>query len=137
MWNRGVIKKFDSLVYIWHLNSGEGTNTKVELLGIWATLTLASHLSLPKLQAFGNSKVIIDWLNDRGHLKACAIEGSNIRTKYPIKNFQAISFHHIYKEFNKEAYQLSKQDLLKPEGKIYYYLWEPGGAGPTNYLVML
>jgi hypothetical protein len=44
----GVIKTFDSLVYRWHLNSGEGTNTKAELLGIWVTLTLASHLSLPK-----------------------------------------------------------------------------------------
>jgi hypothetical protein len=42
----GVIKTIDSHVYRWTLNGGEGTNTKAELLGIWATLTLANHLSL-------------------------------------------------------------------------------------------
>jgi hypothetical protein len=56
----GVIKTVDSLVYRWHLNSGEGTNTKEKLLGIWVTLTLGSHLSLPKLQYFGDYTVIID-----------------------------------------------------------------------------
>jgi ribonuclease HI len=85
----GVIKTSDSLVYRWHLNSGEGTNTKAELLGIWATLTLAIHLSLPKLQAMGDSRVIIDWLNDRGKLQACTIEGWKLRTKELIKKFQA------------------------------------------------
>jgi len=83
----GVIRTFDSLIYIWYLNSGEGTNTKAELLGIWATLTFSSHLSLPKIQDFGDSKVIIDWLNDKGQLKACSIEGWKIRTKDLIKNF--------------------------------------------------
>jgi hypothetical protein len=80
--------------------------------------------------------VIIDWLNDKGQLKACSIEGWKIRTKDLIKNFQAISFHHIFREFNKEADQLSKKALLEPEGKISYYLWEPGGAGPMNHLAM-
>jgi len=113
---RGVIKTFDSLVYIWFMNYGECTNTKAELMGIWATLTLASHLTLPKLQAMGDSKVIIDWLNDRGQLQTSSIEGWKIRTKDLLKNFQAISFHHIYREFNKEADKISKQALLEHEG---------------------
>jgi hypothetical protein len=45
----GVIKTFNSRVLRWTLNGGEGTNTKVEMLGIWVTLTLASDLSLPKI----------------------------------------------------------------------------------------
>jgi hypothetical protein len=105
-------------------------------LGIWVTLTLGSHLSLPKLQYFGDYTVIIDWLNDRGNLKACAIEGWKIHTKALIKNFQAISFHHIFRDFNKEADQLSKAALLVPEGNISYYRWEPGGASPMNHLAM-
>jgi hypothetical protein len=81
----GVIKTPDSTVYRWHFNNGEGTNTKAELLGIWATLTLANHLALPKLQALGDSKVIIEWLNNRGRLQASAIEGWKHRTKELIK----------------------------------------------------
>jgi hypothetical protein len=53
-----------------------------------------------------------------------------------MKNFQAISFHHIYRDFNKEADKLSKQALLEHEGKITYYQWEPGGAGPLKHLAM-
>jgi hypothetical protein len=105
-------------------------------LGIWATLTLSIDLSLPKLQAMGDSRVIIDWLNDRGKIQACAIEGWKLRTKELIKKNQTISFHHIFRDFNKEADQLSKQALHEPEGKISFYLWEPGGIGPMNYLAM-
>jgi len=123
-------------VYRWHLNGGEGTNTKTKFLGIWATLTLATHLSLPNILAFGDSKVIIDWLNDKGQLKACAIEGWKIRTKSLIKNFQAINFHHIVREFNKDEDQLSKVALHESEGKISFYLWEPGGAGPMKHFSM-
>jgi len=78
--------------------------------------------------------VIIDLLNDRGHLKACSIEGWKIRIKALFKNFQVISFHHIYRDFNKEAAKLSKVALMVPEGKITYYRWDPGGVGPMNHL---
>jgi ribonuclease HI len=98
-------------------------------MGIWATLTLANHLAIHRLQAFGDSKVIIEWLNDRGKLDICSIEGWKKRTKDLYKNFQVLSFHHIYRDFNKEADKLSKEALLAPEGRITYYQWEPGGAG--------
>jgi hypothetical protein len=103
---------------------------------IWVTLTLALHLALPKLQALSDSKVIIDWLNNRGRLQASAIKGWKHRTKELINKFQVVSFHHIFKEFNKEADQLSKQALHEPKGRITYYLWEPGGIGPLNHLAM-
>jgi len=71
----GVIKTTDKLVYMWFFNCDGGTNSKTELLRIWATLTLANYLDIHRLQAFGDSKVIIEWLNDRGKLDICAIEG--------------------------------------------------------------
>jgi len=71
----GVIKTYDISVYGWFFNCREGTNTKVELLGVWATLLLEKHLSLHKLQVLGDSKVVIDWINKRGDLRACTIEG--------------------------------------------------------------
>ena len=130
----GVIKSIDKLVYRWHLNCGGGTNSKAELMGIWATLTLANHLVIHRLQAFGDSKVIIEWLNDRGKLDICTIEGWKNRIKVLSKKFQALSFDHIYKDFNIEAGKLSKEALLAPEGRLTYYQWEPKGVGRLKFL---
>jgi len=38
---------------IWFINCGAGTNTKAELMGLWATLTLGMLWSIKKLQILG------------------------------------------------------------------------------------
>jgi hypothetical protein len=43
-------------------------------MGIWATLTLANYLAIQRLQAVGDSRVIIDWLNGKAKLNVCYIE---------------------------------------------------------------
>lgn len=48
----------------WFINCGRGSNTKAELLGLWATLLIASCWSLNHLHVIGDSKVIIDWINN-------------------------------------------------------------------------
>jgi hypothetical protein len=48
----GVIKITENFVYMWFFNCGGGTNSKVELLGIWASLSLAIFLGIHRLQAF-------------------------------------------------------------------------------------
>jgi hypothetical protein len=93
-------------------------------------------LSLQKLQALGDSKVVIEWINNRGRLQASAIEGCKLRTKELIKKIQEISFQHIYREFNTEADQLSKQVIHEPKGRITYYKWENGIAGPISHLIL-
>jgi ribonuclease HI len=123
-----------SCINKWHINCGEGTNTKAELMGVWVTLTLANLWNIPKLQLMGDSKVIIDWLNDKGNLYAINIEGWKRKTKVLTTNFQEISFHHIFREFNKEAYRLSKQALLELKGRLTYFTWENGTTGPPSHL---
>jgi len=54
----GEIMTFYSRVFRWTLNGGACTNTKAKLLGILATLNLSSYLSLLKIQACGDSRVI-------------------------------------------------------------------------------
>jgi ribonuclease HI len=130
----GVFKTPDLTVYRWVFNCGGGTNTRAELLGVWATLMLASHLSFHRLQVLGDSKVVIDWLSNRGRLQASTIEGWKSKIKELIKPFQAISFEHIYREFNEEADLLSKQELREPEGRITYYQWVNGTEGPMRHL---
>jgi ribonuclease HI len=121
-------------VYRWHINGGVGTNSKAELLGAWVTLILANQWKIPKIQLMGDSKVIIDWLNQKGNLNAIDIEGWKHRTKVLTTIFQEINFHHIFREYNKEADRLSKQALLGPKGRLTYYTWENGKAGPLFHL---
>ena len=121
-----VIKTPDSIVILWIYNCGRGTNTRVKLMGAWATLMLADHLSLHRLQVMGDSRVVIDWLSNRGRLQVCAIEGWKSRIKDLIKLFQSIGFEHIFRNYNMEASLLSKQTLGELEGKITYYIWSNG-----------
>jgi ribonuclease HI len=110
----GVLKLPDFIVIRWVYNCGRGTNTKAKLMGAWETLSLASHMSLQRLQIMGDSKVVIDWLSNRGKLQVCAIEGWKARIKDLIKSFNLVSFEHIFKNFNMEADLLSKQALGEP-----------------------
>jgi ribonuclease HI len=132
----GVLKIPYLSVFRWVYNCGGGTNTRAELknLGVWETLLLASHLSFHRIQVLGDSKVVIDWLSNRGRLQASAIEGWKSRIKNLIKHFHAISFEHIFREFNMEADLLSKKALREPKGIITYYLWTNGTEGPRRHL---
>jgi ribonuclease HI len=130
----GVIKLLDLNVFRWHINCGIDTNTKDELLGAWVTLTLAKLWNITKIQVMGDSKVIIDWLNQKANLHAIDIEGWKRRTKALITNFQEISFHHIFWDFNKEVDRLSKQGLQDQKGILTYYTMDEGMIGPLAQL---
>jgi ribonuclease HI len=130
----GTIKLSASSVYKWYLNCGIRTNTKAELMGAWATLFIANFLSLHKIQILGDSKVIIDWLNDKSELRVSSLEGWKQRIRFIRRNFEAIQFFHIYREFNKEADGLSKKALMEPEGYISLYLWSDGMEGQRRLI---
>jgi len=46
---KGLIKISANLVYKWNFNCGIGTNTRVELLGAWATHILAKQLNIESI----------------------------------------------------------------------------------------
>jgi len=50
----GVIKLPGNTTYKWTLNCGLGTNTSSELLGVWASLTLAKRSGIDQLQVLGD-----------------------------------------------------------------------------------
>jgi ribonuclease HI len=70
----GVIKINEHTTYKWTLNCGHGTNTRAELLGVWASLTLASRLSITDFLVLGDSKIVIDWLNRKGALQVVTLD---------------------------------------------------------------
>jgi ribonuclease HI len=129
----GTIICTNSSVYRWFLNCGEGSNTKAELLGAWATLTIAKLLDLQFIQVLGDSKVIIDWLEQKGKLQAINIEAWKRRIKDLIPTFQCIHFHHIFRESNRVVDQMSKQALSAVKGRLTYFTWDGENAGPTLF----
>jgi ribonuclease HI len=93
VWGWGNIQVFSQKVCRWFLNGGSGTNSKAELLGAWGTLTMEKMWNITKLKVFGDSKGIIDWLNNGCILNANHLEGWKYRTKnYPLSFKKSTSF---------------------------------------------
>jgi ribonuclease HI len=90
---------------------GAGTNNRVELMGVWATLFLEIRLHITGLQIIGDSKLIIDWCNGIGSLQSLALEGWKDQIKKLSTLFEKVSYNHAYRDFNKEADVLSKKAL--------------------------
>jgi ribonuclease HI len=95
----GTFKSHPSRITKWFINCGEGTNTKAELMGLWASLTLASLWSLNHLLVLGDSRVIIDWINQISNLQSITLKaGSKKRSSCPNSSListSAISPDHI------------------------------------------
>jgi ribonuclease HI len=130
----GFFKTHSSRITKWFINFGAGTNTKVELMGLWSTLTLATLWSIKKLQVLGDSKVIIEWINHKGNLHSTNIECWKQKTKDLAKTFNDISFQHIYRDHNKEADSLSKRALKETKGRLLVFHCENGEDSPISSL---
>jgi ribonuclease HI len=130
----GVLKISGNTSYRWTLNCGPSTNTRAELLGVWASLILETRLGIDHLQVFGDSKIVIDWLNCRGNLQVTSLVGWKDRILELAKSFNTIRFAHIYREENGVVDALSKKSLQVPEGKIHYNKWLDGHEGPSLFL---
>ena len=102
---------------------------------MWATHILVVRLNIEVIQVIGDSKIIFDWLKDRGKLQVASLMGWKDRIIKLKKSFREINYTHVYRELNKEAYSLSlsKKALTKIEGRIEYNLWVDGNEGPTLY----
>jgi ribonuclease HI len=131
-----MIKLTDHTKITWTYNYGEGTKTKVELLCAWATLTLATKLNILELQVLGDSRIIIDWLNNKGKLQAIALECWKDRIFELIKGFTRNNFTHIFRELNEEVDHLSKSDLQEQAGNLTFYEWIDGHVRPTQHIYL-
>jgi ribonuclease HI len=130
----GVIRINDQSNYHWLLNCGCGTNTRAELLGVWALLSLAFRLSIQELHVLGDSKIIIDWLNRKGRLQVVSLDCWMDSISVLINQFQLLSFDHVYRKDNQEVDRLSKKALIKEPGKLIYYKCVGKHEGPLQFL---
>jgi len=94
---------------------------------------MAKMWNITKLKIFGDSKGIIDWLNNGCTLNASHLEGWKYRTKELSSQFQEINFIHIFRDFDKKADLLSKQALLGFLGRLTYCFLVNGKAQAQNH----
>jgi ribonuclease HI len=96
---------------------GRGTNNVAEFMALKITLMLVVEYGAIKLQVFGDSLMVINWM-----LGVCVVENFLLRPIYEELQrlkylFTTLSFSHVYREHNIEADRLSKEGLLLEPGK--------------------
>jgi ribonuclease HI len=114
----GSLKRTNGPDIRWIFNCGVGSNTKAELVGAWATFAMEKLLDIHHIQIFGDSKVVIEWLEQKCNLQAVNIEGWKRSTRDLATSFQRINYQHIYRESNEEARQIIQTSSLGAKGKI-------------------
>ena len=60
------------------------------------------------MHVYGDSKVIIGWVNGSGRLQVAMLHNGEMKIKDLIPSFSHMEFHHICREFNAKVDNLSK-----------------------------
>ena len=77
---------------------GDGTNNKVELLSIYMFLTFAHEKGLRQFQTFGDSMIIINWLNTTQIFHNILLSPILEEVSHLKATSEFITFHHVYRE---------------------------------------
>jgi hypothetical protein len=93
---------------------------KVELMGLWGLLHLATHFSFKKLMVAGDSKVTIDWTSDKANLDLIYVSHWKDKISNLKQGFETLNFMHIHRQFNKITDSLSKKALKDKPGWRYF-----------------
>ena len=102
------------------MGCGRCTNTKSEMIALWALLTVSKIMGIPLHSIFGDSLVIISWASGKNTLNLPHLShwGDDIRDL--LQNFPELIVKHIYREHNQIADILSKNALLLDSGHGTY-----------------
>jgi len=114
----GTITLQDGRIFHYMVGLGNGTNNRAELLSLWTLLWIAKRLECTKLQVYGDSLAIIDWVNQKASIRNTALTHWYLKTVDLKKTFTCITIQHHHREHNQMADTLSKQGLQLGEGII-------------------
>ena len=90
---------------------GSGTNNYVELMTLKLLLCFAIERNCKKVQVFGDSMVVINWINKTQRCKNYSLDTLYEEVNRNLSNFESISFKHVYWERNMDTNKLSKAGL--------------------------
>ena len=95
---------------------GISTNTKSELMALWALLSVSEIMGIPLLSIYGDSLVIISWATGKGTLNLPHLSHWCDDIRELLHNFPEMIMKHIYREHNQIADSLSKNALSLDSG---------------------
>ena len=93
------------------LGLGTGTNNYAELMTLKLLLCFAIERNCRQLQVFGDSMVVINWINKTHKCRIASLNALSEEITRSLSFFETISFTHVYREQNKEVDRLSKKGL--------------------------
>ena len=110
----------DTHYFSFSMGCGSSTNTRAELLALWAILRVSLLMGIPMQLIYGDSMVIISWLNRISALDVPSLMHwcNDIRTMLQLA--PPVIFKHTFREHNKLADELSKQALHLDMGYGYF-----------------
>jgi len=94
------------------------SNNLAEIFAVWTILYWAHHLKLTDLRVFGDSLLVINWLNGSSLIHAKNLVHHCSRVRELITHFEQIQFQHIFRQHNMEADCLSKKGIGCTEGLL-------------------
>lgn len=121
----------------WKINLGAGSNTKGELVGLWALLHLARYFGITKIQVFGDSMVIIKWIEGLQNLNVLSLDFWKEKIMKLKDDFECLKVVHIYRELNNIGDQLSKLSLESKENSLIWWSKKEGVLGPNQKFLLL
>ena len=83
------------------LGCGNSTNTRSELLALWAILIVSKQMGIPLQSIFGDSFVIISWVNRLASLNVPSLSHWCDDIVSMLLISPSVTFKHIYREHNK------------------------------------
>ena len=92
-----------------HIKMGCGisTNTRAQILALWAIMYISKDIELPYLHVFGDSSAVINWEKDLSSLSILNLDAWCINIKKLIASFFVVDFKHVYREHNEKENTLS------------------------------
>ena len=95
-----VLHLSDSHSIGFSLGCGKSSNTRAELLALWALFAVSKFLGIPLLTIYGDSLVIINWENRTASLDSPSLRHWCEDIRSLIQNFSPLTLNHIYHEHN-------------------------------------
>ena len=110
----------DSHFYRFSMGCGSSTNTRAELLAIWALLRVGLLMGIPLQLIYGDSIIIISWLNNISALDVATLMHWCTDIRYMIHLAPLVIFKHTFREHNALADELSKKALHLDMGFVSF-----------------
>ena len=93
-------------------------NNKEKLATLHLVLNMAINKNISQLQVFGDSKIVVDWVNRKIQINAPHLQQLLNTIRRLLEFFTSFRIYNIYRELNMEFDGLSNLALLLDPGKL-------------------